>query len=321
MRNLDGITKIKAIKTKPTAKVKTRPMGEVCRLEFLAPAQLENQHIPARHPSATACLAHAGRVCLKPQATTGGTYRIKQKIYQKIKAGLEIAIKKFAQLLAEIKRFNSLKKAVPVYAIIVALALAFGGGAWAALNTQTTEAESVEQTQAGSVPLETAGNLGPISNVSNDVLFNMTIGQLEEYLNSLAVQNQQLKAAERMATRKEKLRAYLTSKKTPFVEAADIIAEQKHWKLILAISFAESTFGRNCVDNNCSNIGVKPGHPYWRKYATLGDWVKDFNRLMERRYSNWTLEQMNGVYVQPKNPNWLLATRQVLEELQEQGIE
>jgi hypothetical protein len=137
----------------------------------------------------------------------------------------------------------------------------------------------------------------------------------------VAEEGRQAKAAERMATRKEKLRAYLQGKKTPFASVADTIAEQPHWKLILAISFAESTFGKNCVDNNCSNIGVKPGHDYWRKYKTLNDWVIDFNRLLERRYKNWSLEQMNGVYVQPKNPNWLAATRQILEELQEQGIE
>lgn len=308
MRNLDGINKTKPKTLKPIVKVKTQPTVEVFYTEFLVPPKLGSKHIPARHQ-------------LEPQATAGGAYSIQQRAQQKI-AGIFYAFKNnLALVIIEVKKFNSLKKAVPVYAIIVALIVAFGGGAWTALNTQKTSAQDFEQTQAGSIPMQNTGNLGPISNVSNDVLYNMTIGQLENYLNSIAEQNKQLKEAERMALRKEKLRAYLTAKKTPFVEASDIIAEQKHWKLILAISFAESTFGRNCVDNNCSNIGVKPGHPYWHKYATLGDWVKDFNRLLERRYSNWTLEQMNGVYVQPKNPNWMAATRQVLEELQELGIE
>ncbi len=213
------------------------------------------------------------------------------------------------------------RQRVPVLAAVFGVMLAFGGGAWAALTTTKTAAEDIMPPPAASVTIPSTGNLGPINNVPNEVLYNMTIGQLENYLNNVAEEGRQAKAAERMATRKEKLRAYLQGKKTPFASVADTIAEQPHWKLILAISFAESTFGKNCVDNNCSNIGVKPGHDYWRKYKTLNDWVIDFNRLLERRYKNWSLEQMNGVYVQPKNPNWLAATRQILEELQEQGIE
>mgnify|MGYP001608921987 CR=1 FL=1 len=298
MRNIDGISKIKSTKVKSIVgsltERKNQSSPEVFYTGYFVPPQLREKNI---------------------------AYSIKLKIQQQVHISSDLLIKKFTRATAELKRFNSLKKAVPIYALIVALSLAFSGGAWAALNTQTTEAQNIEQIQAGSVPFEAAGNLGPISNVSNDVLFNMTIGQLENYLNSIAEQNRQMQAAERMALRKEKLRAYLTSKKTSFVEATDIIAEQKHWKLILAISFAESTFGRNCVDNNCSNIGVKPGHEYWRKYDSLGGGVKDFNKLLERKYSDWTLEEMNGVYVQPKNPNWLMATRQVLEDLQELGIE
>ncbi|MFA5990865.1 MAG: hypothetical protein WC794_01295 [Candidatus Doudnabacteria bacterium] len=294
MKNLDGISKIKFKTPKPIVKVKKQPRAEVFYSGFLVPPRLGGKR-PAL------------------------SFRLKIRQQAGVVSG--VLINKLAQAKEEFKKFNSLKKAVPVYAIIVALSLAFGGGAWAALNTQKTSAQDFEQTQAGPVPFVVTGNLGPIGNVSNDTLFNMTIGQLENYLNSIAEQNRAEKAAEIMANRKIKLHAYLSAKNSSFADVSDIIAEQKHWKLILAISFAESTFGRNCVDNNCSNIGVKPGHPYWHKYATLGDWVKDFNKLLERRYSDWTLEEMNGVYVQPKNPNWMQATRQVLEDLQELGIE
>ncbi len=303
MRNIDGISKIKSLKKRPISGNK-------------------NHRIIIRH---------AFIKISPPEVFYTGFFaslrqHLKMKLAVVFKQTLnrrsEFLKKRIAWVKAEFRQFNGQKKAVPIYAIVVAFMLAFGGGAWVALNTQTIEAENYEPTQAGSIPLaEVLVASDPINKVSNEVLFNMTIGQLENYLNSIAEQNRQIKQAEIMATRKEKLHAYLESKKTPFAEFADIIAEQKHWKLILAISFAESTFGRNCVDNNCSNIGVKPGHPYWHKYATLGEWVKDFNRLIEKRYSDWTLEQMNGVYVQPKNPNWLAATRQVLEELQELGVE
>ena len=89
---------------------------------------------------------------------------------------------------------------------------------------------------------------------------------------------------------------------------------------ILAIAFAESTLGKNCADNNCSNIGVKPGAPSWRSYASYSAWVVDFNRLLDKKYKDWTLEQMCGVYVKPCNPNWLLATKQILTALDQADI-
>lgn len=311
MLNLDGIQKTKQSKKTSAPVVKVR---HVCAVDSIAVVSKKQA---------------------KPKETfyTGFFVPPRQELPRKQKvdflAVLSGRLKIFGEELSKeardlifaIKNFNWLQKPTPAYFFGIMLVVAFSAGAWSALSTQTSEAESPPQVQAGSIPLETSGSMGPISNVSNDVLFNMTIGQLENYLNSVAEENRQVKAAEQMALRKQKLRAYLKAKNTPFAEVSDTIAEQKHWKLILAISFAESTFGKNCVDNNCSNIGVKPGHPYWHKYATLADWVKDFNRLLERKYSDWTLEEMNGVYVQPKNPNWLAATRQILEELQEQGIE
>ena len=312
MPNFDGIVKTKVAKKvlSPAVKVKhIMPVDGVFRVANTEkPVQKEVFYSSFFTP---------------PKNNTISKAEIGFKVIVKryISNALGIFDKQWDLVIAGLKRFNLSGRAVPVYALVVVLTVGFGVGVWATLSTQKSEAQNITQTQAGFVPMDTTGNLGPISNVSNDVLFSMTIGQLENYLNSLAEQNRALKAAEIMAIRKEKLHIYLEKKKTPFAEVSDIIAEQKHWKLILAISFAESTFGRNCVDNNCSNIGVKPGHDYWRKYASLGDWVKDFNKLLERRYSDWTLEEMNGVYVQPKNPNWLAATRQILEELHEGGIE
>jgi hypothetical protein len=66
---------------------------------------------------------------------------------------------------------------------------------------------------------------------------------------------------------------------------------------------------------------VAPGHELWRKYKSIQNWVLDLNRLLERRYSDKTLEQMCGVYVQPCNQNWLLATSQIFDELKAQNIE
>lgn len=119
------------------------------------------------------------------------------------------------------------------------------------------------------------------------------------------------------AQRAERIKKFLQGKTSPFADLSDLLARQEHWKIILAISNAESTLGRNCFNKNCSGIGVKPGHPAWREYETLRHWVVDFNSLLERKYKNWTLKEMCGVYVQPCNKNWLSATRQILMEIQE----
>lgn len=127
--------------------------------------------------------------------------------------------------------------------------------------------------------------------------------------------------AANLAARTALLSRYLHERQSPLVAFADVIAQQPHWKLILAISFAESGMGKRCVDNNCSGIGVEPGHPKWQMYETKGEWVKALNRLLEKRYKGKTLQQMCGVYVQPCNQNWLLATNRILGELRAWNID
>lgn len=313
MKNLDGIQKskkyvypkIKAVKISSRIVLADSVKSETVRIKPLKPAESLN---------------------FKTQFFARIQNKIKFKIFAQSVLGLRIKQQKyFLNLFKNFSRnarllFNSQYR-IPLTVAVVALFIAFSGGMWAAWSTPKSQADSNTDVGSYAMPIESNAVLGPINNISNEVLFNMTISQLEGYLSSLAESNRQVKAAEILALRKSKLRTYLESKKSPFSKASDVIAEQEHWKLILAISFAESTFGKNCVDNNCSNIGVKPGHPAWRKYATLRDWVISFNSLLDRKYKNWSLEQMNGVYVQPKNNNWMLATRQILEELQELGIE
>lgn len=217
-----------------------------------------------------------------------------------------------------------LKHKFSAMAVLASLAIAFTAGGWLVWQTSQTEAEAQSQSAADfyePVPLVAgAVTLGPVQNVPNEVLFNLTIDQLETYLSEV-LKTDQVREAERLAARKEKLRAYLEEKHSPFVDIVDTIAELKHWKMVLAISNSESTLGKRCYGNNCSGIGVEPGHPLWRTYASTAEWAKDLNRLIEKRYKDWTLEKMNGVYNQPGSRNWLLASKQILAELQERGIE
>ncbi len=217
-------------------------------------------------------------------------------------------------------------KRLPVAVTAVLMFVAFSFGVWITVQTPKSEAQSKEvvtqSPAAGIVPLpsEPPVTLGPIASVPNDVLFNLSLEQLEAYLVSIS-KTPEMKEAERLADRKKKLKEYLAEKKSPFVAIVDTIAELKHWKMVLAISNSESTLGKRCHSNNCSGIGVEPGHPLWREYPSTREWAKDLDKLLERRYKDWTLEKMNGVYNQPGSSNWLLASKQILEELQERDIE
>jgi hypothetical protein len=124
-----------------------------------------------------------------------------------------------------------------------------------------------------------------------------------------------------VAGRAALINRYLQEWKSPLAEYSHIIAAQPHWKRVLAISFAESGLGKKCADNNCSGIGVEPGHPKWQVFENKGEWVKAMNRLLERRYKDWTLKEMNGVYNQPGSQNWIAAGNQILNDLKERGIE
>lgn len=124
-----------------------------------------------------------------------------------------------------------------------------------------------------------------------------------------------------LAARKDKLRTYLKSKNSPFAEdeaALDAFVASKNMKLMVAISFVESTFGKNCYYYNCSGIGGTP--PKLRKYEGYAEWIKDFDDLLERRYKGVPPEEFIGLYVQPGSANWLYGVKQVIREFEEQGI-
>lgn len=114
------------------------------------------------------------------------------------------------------------------------------------------------------------------------------------------------------------LQEYLTKYSSPLSEYSKEMVLQPQWKRALAISWVESNFGRKCADNNCSGIGVEPGHPSWRKYKTKLDWFKDMCKLMETpRYKEkyTTFEKMRGIYVYPGSNSWVFGAKQKFAEL------
>lgn len=128
--------------------------------------------------------------------------------------------------------------------------------------------------------------------------------------------------AERLVIRKQRLKAYLESKRSPFATedaALDAFVASKNMKMMVAISFVESTFGQNCYYYNCSGIGGTP--PSLRKYNSYAEWIADFDSLLERRYKDVPPEKFIGLYVQPGSPNWIYGVNQVIDEFEEQDIE
>ncbi|MGE5298099.1 MAG: hypothetical protein ACM3KM_02975, partial [Acidobacteriaceae bacterium] len=123
---------------------------------------------------------------------------------------------------------------------------------------------------------------------------------------------EEVAAVDVLQLRKEQVRQYLLAKKSPLAddeETLSALAVAKNMKLILAISFVESNFGKHCYYHNCSGIGGSV--PNLRKYDSYAEWIRDFDKLLEDRYNNVPIERFVGLYVQPGSPNWLYGVRQV----------
>lgn len=131
--------------------------------------------------------------------------------------------------------------------------------------------------------------------------------------NKNEVEVAQAKLAKAKIDLKVKLvRNYLEKKNSPFANYTEILLAQDDWKTILAISNSESNMGLHCYRNNCSGIfggrGLKP-------YASIPDWMVDFQSLIDKRYKNQSLNQMDGIYVQPRSASWLKASTSVYDDL------
>jgi hypothetical protein len=108
------------------------------------------------------------------------------------------------------------------------------------------------------------------------------------------------------------LTAYLKDNDSPLQDYVPELLKHDNWKTVVSISFVESNF---CVHNlhyNCSGIGG-PGH--FRQYNNFGEWIDDMSTLLDSHYNGWTLDKMNGVYVQPSSINWVYGSKKTFAEL------
>lgn len=116
------------------------------------------------------------------------------------------------------------------------------------------------------------------------------------------------------------LKQYLADHDSPLADYSEEIVKLPRWQLALSVSWVESNFGKYCYDNNCSGIGVAPGHPSWRKYPDKLAWFKDLSDLLQKplykdKYD--TCKKMRGIYVYPGSNNWVWGCEQKLNELNE----
>lgn len=114
----------------------------------------------------------------------------------------------------------------------------------------------------------------------------------------------------------EVVKAYLIGKGSPLADHVDTLMDQKHWKLLLAISHIESSWCTKKIAYNCWGIG---GDSAYRKYPGYDEAIIDANELIEKWQAKgrWlTVEDMNGSYVQPKNPNWENVVNKTLKEIE-----
>lgn len=220
----------------------------------------------------------------------------------------------FAQYFEVLKNFVLRPRPQPVLAVVLFCLVSFFVGVGITWTTKSGEA----QVSTGEIYEGQVLGVTDTKPLQLEDFVNTTISKLSDYLEEKTSTESQLMA------KKELVKKYLEYKNSPFAKddaALDTLVHTPHMKIMLEIAFAESTLGKKCVDNNCSNIGSAPDRPYWREYKSLSNWILDFNRLLERRYKDQTLKEMCGVYVQPCTDSWLAATGQISRELAEWGIE
>ena len=106
---------------------------------------------------------------------------------------------------------------------------------------------------------------------------------------------------------------YLAEKESPLAPDAEFLVGLPHWKLVVALSAAESSLCKHEVGNNC--WGIVSGDSSYQSYRSFREGAQAANDLIERRQSQgmWlSVEDMNCSYVVPCNPVWVRNVNYVL---------
>lgn len=158
-----------------------------------------------------------------------------------------------------------------------------------------------------------SSSLVVISNPENSTLADevvVTPGQV--YL-----PKENITAPDPLEKRKEFLEQYLTARNSVLADHVDALSEQSQWKLIIAISRAESSFCKHHQTNNCWGIG---GAWNMKKYANYDEAIADVNRILEQHYIAAGLNSPKKIvnkWVGHPSENWEAAVQQELDNLKD----
>jgi hypothetical protein len=116
------------------------------------------------------------------------------------------------------------------------------------------------------------------------------------------------------------LQRYLEERKSPLAEPEYVeqLLRTENLERIIAIVTIESSLCRfvPAKTYNCSGITNKNGK--YQQFKDFGGWIDRMDELLSnKRYAGRTFEQMNCVYVQPCNPNWVRVTKKVHKDVSE----
>lgn len=132
------------------------------------------------------------------------------------------------------------------------------------------------------------------------------------------------------------IKQYLDSKNSPLAKVSNTLAKQSNWKLIIAISYAESSYCKQIPKNskgvpNYNCWGVGGASNMWAFGSDLDKAVVKYNSFLntnprKKPYSKMSFDEMNGIYCQDhKRPgneclNWEEKLQTVYSELKALGL-
>ena len=113
------------------------------------------------------------------------------------------------------------------------------------------------------------------------------------------------------------VRGFLEDKEPALAPDTDLLLQQNHRSLLIAISAIESQYCKRQLGWNCWGVG---GDSAYRHYSSIRAAIVDANDLIEhwQEKGKWlTPETMNCSYVVPCNENWVRVVTKILAELDE----
>jgi len=121
--------------------------------------------------------------------------------------------------------------------------------------------------------------------------------------------------------RRQRLMLWLQDKKSPLAEFSSELLATKNWKLIVALSAAESTYCRFYpkATANCWGVGSSPlwdfGDTLPQGIAAMDEFLETYPRSSLKKYARMSPAEMNGLYKQPAGAIWQNTVESVILQL------